>query len=205
MYGHRTLLAKLAKLPLAPRVGPWSRLVALEYLQGPPPGAATDSGPDPLWPGGSKLHGQRFTPRGSFDTLYVCADQVTALLEVRSAFRGPHGMLRPTGVNPQVLVTIEGAVTRVLDLTKPSTMKALGTSTAELTGAWAYVPEGGEAPTQRLGRAAYASQRIRGLLYTSAVRPSTTCLCVFPDRLDPAEDRLTVIDSSGTIVSQLPR
>lgn len=204
MHGYRTLLKKMARLPLRPRHGPWSRLVALEYLRGPPPGAAPGSGPDPLWPGGSKLYGQRFTPRGSFDTLYVCDDQVTALLEVRSAYHGSSGLLRPTGANPQVLVTIEGSVSNVLDLTDLAVHKELGTTHSELTGAWAFVPGGGDAPTQILGRAAHASQRVRGLLYMSSVNPTKTCLCVFTERLDPRHDHLEVIDTSGTIVSEIP-
>ncbi|MCP4448480.1 MAG: RES family NAD+ phosphorylase [Myxococcales bacterium] len=203
MYKARTLRAKLSTLPLKTVIGPWSRVVANEYLAGPPPGAALGSGPDPLWPAGSKRHGARFTPKGGFDTAYLASTVDTALLEVGAVFRGPTGSLLPMATNPALLVTVNGVVLNVLDTTAPLIQAALRTTTAELTGVWAYAPMG-RPPSQVLGEAAYASKRVHGILYTSSKNSPETCLCVFPERLDGIHEQLEVHDGSGTIVGKLP-
>lgn len=203
MHAKPKLTTDLAAVSLVTVSGPWMRCVAHEYLGHAPPGAAPGSKPDPLWPGASKKHGQRFTPKGSFDTLYLTDSADTALLEVGAVFR-KGGKLIPTRADPQVLVTIHGTVLDVLDTTDPSVQSALGTTTAELTGVWAYVRGRGLAPTQELGQAAYDGKRIHAILYTSAKNPPATCLCVFPDRLDPKHEMLRVIDTSGNLVSTLP-
>ncbi len=204
MYSRRTLTTKFKTLPLVSLSGPWSRCVANEYLQGPPPGAPPGSPPRPLWPGGSKLYGQRFTPKGGFDTLYLALSPATALLEVRTIIN-VGGNLVHVPSNPMMLVSIQGTVNGILDLTDPNIQRELGTSTAELTGAWAFTAAGGTPPTQRLGAAAFASGRIHGFKYYSAKGTgSEICLAVFPARLDASTERLQVLDSSGTIVDSVP-
>jgi thioesterase domain-containing protein len=61
-----------------------------------------------------------------------------------------------------VEITVES---HVLDLTQPSNQKLLGTTTQELTGSWLLEKN---SPTQRLGRAAYASRRIHAIKYPSS-------------------------------------
>ena len=202
MLAAATLRTRLSTVPLTDEYGPWSRVVAYEYLVGPPPGAPPTARPNPLWPGGSRINGQRFTPKGSFDTAYLTQDPVTALLEVQ-AVMSIGGYVRLAGANPQVVVTILGTVANVLDTTDPTVRAALRTSTSELTGVWAYVPGGAIAPTQLLGQLAYDGGRIHGIKYTSSKNPPATCLCVFPERLH-APERLSVIDGSGNLVSELP-
>ncbi len=162
MYARRTLLAKLAAIPLRTETGPWNRAVAHRYLVGPPPGLPPGSPPRPLWPGGAKLFGQRFTPKGSFETTYIASDSLTALMEVRGILAGAVGLISPPS-NPWVIVAITGVVHSVLDTTDPTVQFALGTSVAELTGSWAHCPAGTTAPTQVLGEAAYASRRVHGI------------------------------------------
>jgi len=204
MYTHKTLLKKLAALKLITETGPWSRMVPFESLTGPPPGAPAGSPPRPLWPEGAKENGQRFTPKGSFDTAYLASDPVTAMAEVRAVLMGPAGPITIVG-GPKVLVSVIGVVHNVLDTTNIFTQKELSTTVSELTGAWAYVPGGGLAPTQILGQAAYASKRVHAIKYQSSKNiGSGTCLAVFPDRLDPTKENLEVFDPSGKLVDSLP-
>lgn len=204
MYTHRTLLKKLSTLKLITEKGPWSRMVPFENLIGPPPGAPTGSPPRPLWPEGAKDNGQRFTPKGSFDTAYLASDPVTAMVEVGSVLIGPAGPIPLVG-GPKVLVSITGVVHNVLDTTNSFTQKELSTTVSELTGAWAYVTGGGMAPTQILGLAAYACKRVHAIKYHSSKNISLgTCLAVFPDRLDPTKEILEVFDPSGKLVDSLP-
>ncbi len=205
MFKRRTLLRKLASCPLRSVAGPFVRCVEHRHLAAPPPGALPGSGPRPLWPGGSKLFGQRFTPKGGFDTAYLACDPVTALAEVQLALVGPTGaslLSRP----PTIVLTITGVVLNVLDTTNPVIQALLGTTLSELTGAWAWVPGGGMAPTQILGEASYASKRVHGILYhsTKNMHGGGLCLAVFPDRLDPVHESLIVHDPSGGLVDRLP-
>lgn len=205
MYKRRTLLRKLSDCPLVPMAGPWVRCVRHSDLLGPPPGAPTGSRPRPLWPGGSRLTGQRFTPRGGFDTAYLAWDPQTALAEVRLALVDRDGTsLRPGP--PMVVLTVTGIVLDVLDTTDPAIQRLLGTSVSELTGAWAWVPGGETAPTQVLGEAAFASGRVHAIHYHSArnLERGGRCIAVFPDRLDPAHETLSVHDPSGQLVDTLP-
>lgn len=203
MWAERTLQKKLQSLPLINVHGSWSRCVAYEHLIGPPPGAAATAPPDPLWPGGSKRHGQRFTPKGSFDSVYLAQTVDTALLEAQAVFRTSAG-LSPTVSNPTTLVTVETVVFNILNTCHPEIQHELGTSTSELTGAWAHVPDGGRPPTQILGAAAYQSGKLHGIQYTSSKNPPALCLCVFVDRLDASHELLRVIDRSGNLVNSLP-
>jgi hypothetical protein len=96
-------LAKV--LPTLPRLtihGVWSRAIGFHLLKAPPPGAPSGSPAQPLWPGGAARLGARFTPKGSFGSVYLADDPVTALHEVVSVFtppmvplsqsRRPHGL-----------------------------------------------------------------------------------------------------------------
>jgi len=92
----------------------------------------------PLWAAGSKIDGARFTPKGSFDSLYLARDQVTALAEVNGLVllsAGPHSVPMP----PCTLFVVNGIVSRVLDLTDAATLAALGSNEQEVTGSWAKV------------------------------------------------------------------
>lgn len=72
---------------------------------------------------------------------------------------------------------------RVLDLTDAEVRERLDTSLQELTGDWQFSNEQGEdAPTQRLGRAAFESGRFDALRAPSKLRPGEANLLVFVDR-----------------------
>src|SRR5262245_24863171 len=98
--------------------GPWSRSLGYHLLQGPPPGASSPA-PQPLWPEGAMLRGGRFTPAGSFPTIYVACDPYTALVEGQFVLQTPQGPSIPGNTQPAALVTVDGIITHTLDLTDP--------------------------------------------------------------------------------------
>jgi RES domain len=143
------------------------------------------------------------------DCLYLAEDELTPLMEIA-------GVLRPSGspvslvFPPQVMMTVDGAIGDVLDLTDSAMHSVLGTSHQELTGAWAVqqstylVGLGPMPPTQQLGAEAFASSRIAALRYPSSKNPSGVDVMVFPARLVARQQQLTVFNPSGTLQQSLP-
>ena len=206
--------ARLARvLPRLPRVsvhGPWSRAIGYHLLQGPPPGSPCGARPEPLWPGGAAMRGARFTPRGGFGTIYLAGDPVTALLEVNAVFSHPNVPPVTLRLPPWALLTVEGIVDDVLDLTDPALQKRIGTNLQELTGEW-QIPQsifvkgkGPRPPTQALGQVAHATGKIRGLKFPAAKNlPTGIGLAIFADRLRPP-NFLEVYDPLGHLVDRRP-
>lgn len=193
------LAAALPTAKLRAVHGPWSRCVGYRHLLGPPPGAAGGT-PQPLWGGAAKLAGARFTPKGGFDSLYLASDPVTALTEVSALVALPGGPA-PVFAAPLVIVSVDGVVSRVLDLTDAATLVLLGTNEQEITGAWVKVAQ---PPTQTLAQAAYDGGSIAGILYPSAKHPGGSNLVVFPDRLVVAPtDYLETYDPAGNLPQRL--
>jgi RES domain-containing protein len=83
----------------------------------------------PLWSGGAARHGARFTPHGmgaaAIESLYCAEDALTPLLEVAGALRPP-GSQWPLRFDPQLLMTLDGVLTDILDLTDVSIQQQLG-------------------------------------------------------------------------------
>ena len=207
MLPEAALRGLLVTLPSVALHGPWSRTVAYRLLQSPPPGTPAGGPPQPLWPGGALVRGARFTPRAGFGTVYLASDHHTALAEVRAVLQTPAGPPLALDRQPWVVLTVDGILTQVLDLTDPIIQERLGTSPAELTGDWAYSQEIGRAPpTHILGRAAYESRAFVALLYASARDPKRgRNLAVFADRLrDFPPSYLQAIDPSGRLSQRLP-
>jgi hypothetical protein len=108
---------------------------------------------------------------------------------------------------PVTLVTVEGVLMRCLDLTDGAIQDALGTSLTELTGEWWYTAGVGRtAPTHLLGRLAFETGAIQGLLYVSSKNPANgRCLAVFTDRLLPGEPSfIHALDARGIIDQHIP-
>jgi RES domain-containing protein len=203
------LRAVLPGLPLIAVPNPhgcWSRTVGAHLLLGPPPGAPVGSRPQPLWPGGAAVSGARFTPKGSFGTVYLASDVQTALLEVEAIFRSSAGLLFPGERLPLTLVAVTGTLPDFLDLTDPDILSALQTSLSELTGQWRLTQaQGAVPPTQLLARAAYDAGTIAGFFYISAKNPVTgRGIAVFTDRLIPGRHGLEVVDPNGIFNQRLP-
>jgi RES domain-containing protein len=204
MLPEAELRVVLSTAPLREVPGPWSKAVAFRHLQGPPPGGETGDPPQPLWPGGAPRYGARFTPRGSFGTIYLASDIETALREVGAIFR-------PTITipgEPWVVVPVEGSLAAVLDLTDVALQDLIGSSLQELTGTWRIQPPGREAPTHTLGRLAYETGRIVGIRYISAKNPERgTNVAVFVDRLVAGAGRsgfLRAVDPHSHLAQRFP-
>ena len=136
--------------------------------------------------------GGRFNAPGGSRTSYVAADPVTAQVEAE----------RITA--PYVHVPIAGELQHVLDLTDTTTVERLQLSDAELRAEWRAInAKGRVAPTQRLGRVAYATGRIEAIAYPSLRNPGGICLAVFPERLR-AGSFLEVADPAGVIRERIP-
>jgi RES domain-containing protein len=207
MLPEEELRATLPGLPHITLHGPWTRVVGFHLLLGPPPGAPTGTRSQPLWAGGPSIDGARFTPRGGARTLYLASDAHTALLEVQAVVQIAPGPAFTLRTQPWTLISVDGVLTDVLDLTEPAIQVALGTTLAELTGEWQISQLRGQvAPTQRLGQAAYETGAFIGLRYTSAKNPREgTGLAVFADRLTPDRPSyLEVVDPHGRLYQRLP-
>lgn len=80
----------------------------------------------------------------------------------------------------------------------------LATSAEELGADWRTLNARGiEAPSQRLGHAAYMSHRVDAITYRSIVWPAGVCLAVFPERL-ASRSCLEVVDPDGILRERIP-
>ena len=185
--------------------GPYCRCIGYHHLgppQGQPARAPTN---EPLWGMGSRVSGARFTPPGAFETIYLAEDPVTALAEVALVIRHPQAPPLNFRTPPWVLITVDGMMLSVLDLTDAGIQAAVGTTPQELTGEWRYTQaEGKEAATQLLGRIGYQTGRFDGIRYPSSKNPPHgVCMAVFPNRLNPPAF-LEVYDPHGNLAQRLP-
>lgn len=191
-------------LPTLDRItihGPWMRAVLSIHLQSPPPGEPLGSPPQPLWPGGPALNGARFTPKGSFRSIYLASDTTTALNEIHGVFQHPGMSQISIPIPPTTLFTVEGEVPDILDLTNDVIRQALKLTAKEWTASWAIQQEeyqkgqGPLPPTQVLGKVAYDSEAICGLKYTSLKNPTGYCIVIFPERI--SFEALKLFDPTG--------
>jgi hypothetical protein len=219
MLPQPALQHALLSAPLKALRGPWYRAVNYDHVVGPPPGAPPGAPVQPLWSGGAGRRGARFTPKATIgglggagpmiDCLYLAEDELTPLLEIA-------GVLRPTGSPislrfvPQVMMTVDGVLGDVLDVTDVGIQQLVGTSEQELTGDWVvqqttYLAGLTEMPpTQQLGREAFASGRIVGLRYPSSKNTLGVGIVVFPTRMVAGRQQLTVFNPTGTLQQSLP-
>jgi RES domain-containing protein len=206
MLPEAELRRVLPALPTHQVHGPWYRAVDFAALQGPPLNAPSGTPIQPLWPGGPRQRGARFTPKNSFDAIYVASDAQTAFAETNRVFLVPGGPTFPLKSVPTVTLTIDGFVADVLDLTDETIQRQLATSTAELTGDWRYTQSLGKVPpTQLLAQAAYDTTAIHALLCISAKNPvGGTTMVVFTDRFGCGQScYLEVYDPSGHLYQRL--
>jgi hypothetical protein len=104
-----------------------------------------------------RFHGGRFTPKGSFDTLYLASDLATLGLEIGSVLGEGKGVSRMK--DPFTVVHVNGLLTRVLDLRDGAVLDALCTTVDEMAGTWRVERA---PPTHRLGMAAHEEElRVR--------------------------------------------
>ena len=96
------------------------------------------------------LHGARFTPKGSFSSIYLASDPITALMEIVSVFDHPNwARSSPPRAVPWTLFTVDGVVANLIDLADAETQELLATNEQELSGIWLTVDK---PVTQVLGK-----------------------------------------------------
>jgi len=173
MLADLQLATALASAQLIAVHGPWARAVMYRHL------LTRSSRLRPLWGGAARVNGARFTPRQGFDSIHLAWDAVTAFAEVQAVILLSNDRLQPR-TPPWVVMTINGVLSGILDLTDPRIRAPLGTTEQELTGSWEIEAE---PPTQRIGRVAFESGRIVGIKYPSAKDRDGDNLVVFSDRL----------------------
>jgi RES domain-containing protein len=141
---------------------------------------------------GSKSNGARYTPKGSFPTVYGSLDPDTAMHEAL-AFHRRAGIPVEQAM-PRVFVSMRVALRRILPLTDRRTRALLRLSVRRLTRVrWQDEQDSGrEALTQAVGRIA-RELGFEGLLVPSAQGAGQN-LVLFPDRLLPGS-RLEIINA----------
>ena len=154
----------------------------------------------PLSAIGSVRSGGRYNAPNSFPVLYCADSQLTAMMEVEALFTTGDGQLKGVPRDPDLVLTVQCALSRVLDLTVDTLYAELGTAREELTSLspsrFILNARGEQTPTQRLGAACSFSGNISAIKVPSATHSSGFCLDIFIDSLVVGE-RLSILDNSG--------
>jgi RES domain-containing protein len=119
--------------------------------------------------------------------LYCADSQLTAMMEVEALFMTADGQLRGVPRNPDLVLTVQCDLSRVVDLTVDTLYSELGTTLDELTSLtpsrFIMNARGEETPTQRLGAACSFSGNTSAIKVPSAAHRSGFCLDIFVDSL----------------------
>jgi RES domain-containing protein len=160
----------------------------------------------PLSAIGSFERGGRYNTPGSFAVLYSADSPVTALQETESLFATQDGQLWGIPRDPEIILTLECTLFRLLDLTTQDLYRDLGTTRDELVSLapsrFILNARNEETPTQRLGSACVASAQISAIRVPSAQRAEGYCLNIFIGSLIVGE-RVAVLDSTGRLKAEI--
>lgn len=160
----------------------------------------------PLSAIGAVQRGGRYNAPFAFPVLYSADSQVTALLEAEALFTTPDGQLRGVPRDPDLILTIQCDLSRVLDLTVADLYADLGTSREELTSSspsrFILNARGEDTPTQRLGAACSHSGNVSALKVPSAAHPDGFCLDILLDSLIVGE-RIAILDESSRLKAEV--
>jgi RES domain-containing protein len=160
----------------------------------------------PLSAIGAFERGGRYNAPHTFPVLYTADSQMTALLETEALFTTADGQLRGAPRDPDLILTLECSLLRVLDLTVPDIYLELGTSYEELVSAvpsrFILNARKKLTPTQQLGSACFRSGRISALKVPSAQNAKGYCLDVLIESLVVGE-RVAILDKSGRLQSEV--
>ncbi len=194
MHSLEKLVRALDNAPIAPYSGFAYRIIA-DRWRGSPLSAI-----------GSTRSGGRYNAPNSFPVLYCADSQMTALMEVEALFATADGQLKGAPRDPDLVLTIQCELLRVLDLTTTDLYAGLGTTLTELISPtpsrFILNAQGDATPTQRLGAACSFSGNISALRVPSAAHRSGSCLNVFVDSLVCGE-RLSILDRSTHINARI--
>jgi RES domain-containing protein len=161
---------------------------------------------NPLSAIGSIERGGRYNEPKAFPVLYTAISRLTALLEVQALFTTADGQLHDAPRDPELMLTLECALERALDLTKPDLYGDLGTSRDELVSdvpSWIILNARGETtPTQQLGEACARLGNISALLVPSAADRDGQCLNILLKSMQLSE-KVSVRDSTGRLYTAI--
>ena len=189
----------LASLPAVDYRGNVYRAILPKYLATPTPISGI----------GAKIRRARYTPIGSFETIYFAEDPLTAFHEFHHVnLQLMRDMDDPFAARLAVFATLGPQLIlepiRVLDLTRREIRFALGTNLSEITRSWQVPPVPGPPPTQMLGEQTHNSGSFQAIRFPSARRDGGVCLAVFPDRL-AASGSIDLDDSrNGGPIQHIP-
>ena len=194
MHSLERLISVLERAPLDAYSGFSYRVIADRWRD------------SPLSAIGAFERGGRYNAPHTFPVLYSADSQVTALLEAEALFITADGQLRGAPRDPDLILTLECTLLRVLDLTVKDLYSDLGTSYGELVSSvpsrFILNARKEETPTQKFGSACFRSGRVSALKIPSAANPEGYCLDILLESLVVGEG-VAVLDKSGRIEAEI--
>lgn len=167
-------LSACKRLSLQPINAIWYRAISAEYWKSPLRTDQTVKAPTRFNPGQAA--------RPLFEILHLAENQLVTFYEVGALLGPPEQPVTHPSKGKMIPIDVRVRLQSVADLTDPDQLTLLETSAQELTGAWSIYPPG-EAPTQRLGAALFATRNIEGMRAILATMPRCQTLIVFPKKL----------------------
>jgi RES domain-containing protein len=167
MQSDEVIAKLLLQLPSFPFRGNAYRIIADQYRS------------DPLSGIGSYRKGGRYNAPGRFEALYSSDSRITALHEVEALFAGVESPR-----SPDVILSLEMDLHRVLFLDDPKTQGAFGVTSAELVAP--YIEQqmrDGESLTQRIGRLINSSRCFSAIRVPSAAKDGAFNIVILPEIL----------------------
>ena len=194
MHSLEELLTVLEQAPLSPSPEYTYRVIAERWRE------------SPLSAIGAFERGGRYNAPRTFPVLYSADSPVTALQEVEALFETLDGRLQGVPRDPEIILTIECKVVRVLDLTRPELQSLLGTSLEELISPhpsrFILNARDEQTPTQQLGLVCSRSQRISALKVPSSRNALGFCFNILLDSLVEGE-HILILDSTGRLKAEV--
>jgi RES domain-containing protein len=194
LHSLEKLVRALERSPLIPYAGFAYRVIEDKWRD------------SPLSAIGAVQRGGRYNAPNAFPVLYSADSQMTAMMEANALFVTADGRLEGVPRNPDLILTVQCELLRVLDLTVPDRYDALGTTREELVSSnpsrFILNARGEETPTQRLGSACSYSGGVSALKVPSAAHPAGFCLDIFLDSLLIGE-QISILDESGRIKAKV--
>lgn len=140
----------------------------------------------PLYDLGPRQSGQRYTPIGGARALYVSENHTTSYLEATGMFSSVAALSEQI-VPSEVTLQFKVSLGAVLDITLEENLKALATTTIELSRSWQWqMAMDLPVPTQILGESTFNSGRFQAIRFRST-RHSEVNLVIFTETVkDPS-------------------
>jgi RES domain-containing protein len=194
LHSIEKIIAVLERAPLIAYSEPSYRVIADRWRE------------TPLSAIGAFERGGRYNAPHTFPVLYTADSQMTALLEAEALFTTSDGQLRGAPRDPDLILTLECSLLRVLDLTVPDLYPELGTSYEELVSdvpsRFILNARKKLTPTQQLGSGCFRSGRISALKVPSAQNPKGYCLDMLLESLVVGE-RVAILDKRGRLKAEV--